>query len=139
MITDTRPVRRVFISYSHDSDEHKARVHALANRLRRDGVTVVLDRDMLPGGPSEGWPEWSERQVKEVELVLVACTETYRQRYEGNQAPGSGTWLCRTTASGASTRHRAGWPRHSANSRPSLPLRSGSLPTIRRTHGGSRI
>jgi TIR domain len=43
-------VRRVFISYSHDSEKHKERVHALGDRLRNDGVTVILDRDMLPGG-----------------------------------------------------------------------------------------
>jgi hypothetical protein len=81
---------RVFISYSHDSDEHKARVHALADRLRSNGVTVLLDRDMLPGGPGEGWPQWSERQVKEADQVLVVCTAIYSERYEGNQPPGGG-------------------------------------------------
>jgi hypothetical protein len=83
-------VGRVFISYSHDSDAHKARVHALAVRLRGDGVTVVLDRDMLPGGPADGWPAWSERQVKETDFVLVACTERYHLSYEGKMPPGIG-------------------------------------------------
>jgi len=44
----------IFISYSHDNDEHKARVHALADRLRSDGLNIILDRDMGPGGPAEG-------------------------------------------------------------------------------------
>lgn len=81
---------RVFISYSHDTEEHKARVASLAQRLRDDGLTVVLDGDMLPGGPAEGWPLWSERQVTETDFVLVACTLIYSQRYEGNQPPGEG-------------------------------------------------
>lgn len=81
---------RVFISYSHDSEEHASRVAALVQQLRDDGVTIVLDRDMLPGGPAEGWPQWSERQVKEADIVLVACTGIYSERYEGNQPPGQG-------------------------------------------------
>jgi hypothetical protein len=76
---------RVFISYSHDSDDHKARVHELAKRLTREsGLTVILDRDTGPGGPDEGWPAWSERQVREADRVLVACSEIYARRYEGN-------------------------------------------------------
>lgn len=52
--------QRVFISYSHDNEEHKARVYDLAKRLRADGLTVIIDHDMLPGGPPEGWSVWSE-------------------------------------------------------------------------------
>jgi hypothetical protein len=81
---------RVFISYSHDSEDQNARVAALAGRLRADGITIVIDSDQLPGGPDEGWPQWSERQVKEADLVLVACTLAYSQRYDGNQPPGNG-------------------------------------------------
>ena len=81
---------RVFISYSHDSDEHKNRVAALARRLRSDRITIVLDTDKLPGGPDEGWPTWSERQVEEADMVLVACTHAYSLRYEGKQPPGEG-------------------------------------------------
>ena len=81
---------RVFISYSHDSEGHKARVASLAQRLRANDLTVVLDSDMLPGGPREGWPQWSERQVTEADFVLVACTPTYSQRCEGDQPQGEG-------------------------------------------------
>jgi hypothetical protein len=35
---------RVFISYSHDDEVHKARVLDLANRLREDGVDAVIDQ-----------------------------------------------------------------------------------------------
>jgi hypothetical protein len=81
---------RVFISYSHDSEAHKKRVYQVAERLRRDGVTISIDRDMLPGGPSGGWASWADDQVRSAEIVLVVCTAIYRQRFEGNQPSGAG-------------------------------------------------
>ena len=38
---------RVFLSYSHDSDEHADRVFALADTLRDRGINVILD-DYVP-------------------------------------------------------------------------------------------
>lgn len=81
---------RVFISYSHDSDAHRSRVQKLAKRLRDDRVSVILDSDCGPGGPSEGWPAWSEAQVRDAERVLVVCTEIYCRRYEAKDVSGSG-------------------------------------------------
>ena len=64
---------------------HLTRVHALADRLAgKKGIDLILDRDTRPGGPDEGWPEWSERQVKEADHVLIACSEEYALRYGGN-------------------------------------------------------
>ena len=80
----------IFISYSHDTASHRDRVRELAERLRRDGVVVIIDRDKLPGGPDQGWPTWSEAQVKECDQVLVACTERYCRSYEGDMPPGQG-------------------------------------------------
>ena len=45
---------RVFLSYSHDSDEHAARVLDLANALRRDG------RLKGSSGPRDGWGGYSK-------------------------------------------------------------------------------
>ena len=39
---------RVFLSYSHDSAKHAARVLDLANTLRRDGIDAILDRYLQP-------------------------------------------------------------------------------------------
>ena len=78
---------QVFLSYSHDDDAHKSRVHALADRLKRDAdLKIVVDRDMLPGGPDEGWPAWSERQVRESDRVLIASSPQYALRYEGKDS-----------------------------------------------------
>ncbi len=81
---------QVFISYSHDDNPHQERVHSLAERLRADGINVIIDRDRLPGGPPEGWPMWSEAQVRNTERVLVVCSAAYRRRYDGKEAPGTG-------------------------------------------------
>jgi hypothetical protein len=55
----------VFLSYRHESDDHRARVRDLAERLEKAGLAVVLDqfaqeRDFHGGGPNEGWPRWSK-------------------------------------------------------------------------------
>jgi len=78
----------VFISYTHDSVEHKARTHALADRLRHDGVMVVCDRDCGPGGPPDGWDKWSETQAENAEVVLLVFTVSYRRCWDGKQPPG---------------------------------------------------
>lgn len=49
--------KTVFISYSHDSDEHRDRVLALSERLRQDGIKTLLDQ-YENGSPSQGWPRW---------------------------------------------------------------------------------
>ena len=62
----------VFISYSHDSEQHKQRVRQLAEDLRNQhGLDVLIDQHMLPGGPAEGWSHWSEEQVRQASKVLA--------------------------------------------------------------------
>jgi hypothetical protein len=84
---------RVFISYSHDSEDHRKRVLELAQRLRRDGFDAWIDRFDPP--PIKGWPHWMERQVADAQWVLLVCTETYRRRFDQREEPGQGrgvTW-----------------------------------------------
>ncbi len=81
---------RVFISYSHDNEEHGRRVFELAERLRSNEIAVVIDRDTGPGGPPQGWPAWSQAQVKDADRVLIACTKTYSRRYDLEEEPGKG-------------------------------------------------
>ncbi len=78
----------VFISYSHDSREHSARVLALADQLRQDGLNANIDRYEV--SPPEGWPHWMDRQIREADFVIVVCTETYLKRTEGREQPGRG-------------------------------------------------
>jgi len=79
---------KVFLSYSHDSAEHKDRVLALCDRLRKDGIDAWIDQYEI--SPSEGWPRWCARRVEEADFVLVVCTETYERRFRGAEEPGRG-------------------------------------------------
>jgi SEFIR domain len=81
--------KKVFISYSHDSDKHRERVLALSERLRADGIETRLDQ-YVNGTPAEGWPRWMLNQLDDAEFVLVVCTETYYRRLRGHEVPGKG-------------------------------------------------
>jgi hypothetical protein len=71
---------RVFLSYSHDSPEHQARVLALATRLVTEGIDAKLDQWVID--PEGGWPLWTEREVADADFVLLVCTDLYRKRVE---------------------------------------------------------
>jgi hypothetical protein len=43
-------IPKVFISYSHDSQEHKKWVLDLATRLRNNGVDAIIDQWALRAG-----------------------------------------------------------------------------------------
>lgn len=80
---------RVFISYSHDSPRHQARVRLLADRLCRDGVDCEIDLD--EPNPPDGWWAWMDRKLAEADFVLVACTDGYYQKATARrQASGHG-------------------------------------------------
>ena len=88
MATLTHPHPKVFISYSHDSREHADRVLELSNHLLRDGIDCVLDQ--YETAPSEGWPRWMERRVRDAAFVLVVCTEIYNRRVLAEEEHGKG-------------------------------------------------
>ena len=66
---------KVFISYSHDSPEHKQWVSELAARLRRDGIDAILDQWDL--GLGDDVTRFMERGIVEADRVLVICTDKY--------------------------------------------------------------
>lgn len=75
----------VFISYSHDSDEHRDRVLALSERLRADGIETMLDRYVERGSPPEGWPRWMLNGLDKASHLLTVCTQTYYRRFRGHE------------------------------------------------------
>lgn len=83
-----KPVR-VFVSYSHDSPEHKARVLALADKLCADGIDCELDQ--YNNFPGKGWYRWSIKQLQKSDFVLLVCTETYCRRLAGEEEEGKGS------------------------------------------------
>lgn len=78
---------QVFISYSHDSGEHIARVRDLADDLSQ-GFFVLFDQYEVE--PREGWPRWSRKCMARANFILAICTETYLRRVDGEEPPGVG-------------------------------------------------
>ena len=81
--------KTVFISYSHDSAEHRERVLGLSERLRDDGIETILDR-YINGSPAQGWPRWMLDQLDAADSVLIVCTEIYYRRFRGHEELGKG-------------------------------------------------
>jgi MinD-like ATPase involved in chromosome partitioning or flagellar assembly len=84
----TRP--RVFISYSHDSPEHSARVLALAQQLRLDGIDGNLDQ--FHNNKLIDWRRWYEEQLRpgNSDFVLTICSAEYKRRIESGADANAG-------------------------------------------------
>lgn len=81
-------IPKVFVSYSHESRPHKDRVLDFTERLRTDGVDAWIDQ--YSPWPKEGWPKWTEFQIRDADFILLVCTETYARRVSGEEVPGRG-------------------------------------------------
>lgn len=83
-----QPVR-VFISYSHDSLEHRANILDLTQELRRAGIDAQIDQ-FIESSPPLSWPLWMNEQIDQSNFVLVVVTETYATRFMNREQPGRG-------------------------------------------------
>jgi len=66
---------KVFISYSHDSADHKRWVGELASTLVTKGVEVILDQ--WDTGPGDDLYRFMQNSLIRANRVLVICTEAY--------------------------------------------------------------
>lgn len=88
MTNDTKSAPRVFISYAQEDVAHSARVLALSNALRRDGITSELDQyhqqELID------WPRWCREQLRPeyADWVLLICTPIYKARVEDPAGTG---------------------------------------------------
>lgn len=71
-------IPKVFISYSHDSQDHKKWVMDLAVRLRNSGVDAILDQWELQ--PGDDIPHFMEHHLASADRVVMVCTEKYVQK-----------------------------------------------------------
>lgn len=93
MLNPAYAAPKVFISYSHDSPEHKDQVLHLANQLRENGIDCNIDQ--YEESPPQGWPRWANDEIEAANFVLIICTELYNQRFRGQEEIGRGkavTW-----------------------------------------------
>ncbi len=79
----------MFVSYSHDSDTYRDKVLALAQRLRKDGLDVHLDR-FEKGAPAKGWHRWMLDWLDAAQFVPVLCTEASCPSLPRHERTGSG-------------------------------------------------
>lgn len=70
----------VFISYSHDNDEHRAWVLKLATDLRYHGVNAILDQWDLRIGTDLRF--FMENGLSASTLVLCVCSENYVRKVD---------------------------------------------------------
>ncbi|MBN6033354.1 SEFIR domain-containing protein [Amycolatopsis sp. 195334CR] len=82
-------VPRLFVTYAHDSPEHKKRVELFARFLRRQvGLDVHLDQwyDNL----RRDWSAWAVEQLTEADFVVVIASPDYKRRADGAAPPHEG-------------------------------------------------
>ncbi|MEV7099505.1 SEFIR domain-containing protein [Amycolatopsis sp. NPDC051045] len=80
---------RVFISYSHDSEEHRNEVRAFATFLRAvAGIDVHLDQWV--GGGRVDWSIWAMTQMQEADFVLIIASAGYKRRADDHNAEPDG-------------------------------------------------
>ena len=70
--------KRVFISYSHDSEEHKEWVRELAEFFVHNGVDAFLDQWDLEYG--DDLASFMETGITEADRVILICTDSYVER-----------------------------------------------------------
>jgi hypothetical protein len=79
---------RVFISYSHDTPAHSARVLQLAQTLRGNGIDVELDQ--FHSHQIVDWPRWCRENIAAADFVLCVCTAEYQRRIDQQVPPEQG-------------------------------------------------
>lgn len=67
---------KVFISYAWESEEHRAWVRSLADRLLADGIEAIVDQYDL--GLGDRLPQFMEESVSSADYVLIVCTPAYK-------------------------------------------------------------
>ncbi|MEU0536416.1 toll/interleukin-1 receptor domain-containing protein [Amycolatopsis tolypomycina] len=76
----TDPVR-VFVSYTHDSPEHREHVLALSDFLVRHGLDVTLDQWQPVA--RQDWYTWAIAGIETADHVIVVASARYREVADG--------------------------------------------------------
>jgi hypothetical protein len=76
-------IPKVFLSYSHDTLEHKKWMLELATRLRNSGVDAIIDQFELQLG--DDVPHFMEKHLATSNKILMICTERYVEKANNGQ------------------------------------------------------
>lgn len=74
---------KVFISYSHDNDDHKNWVRKLAEDLTNNGIETILDVWHLRVADDLGF--FMEKSIRESDYTLLICTPTFSNKVNNRQ------------------------------------------------------
>ena len=66
---------KVFISYSHDTPEHRRWVSKLATKLCDEGVDAIFDQWNF--SPNQDLTQFMEAGIRDSDRILVICTDSY--------------------------------------------------------------
>lgn len=73
--------KRVFISYSHDSDQHREWVRSLAEYLLDNGIDVMLDQWDVELG--DDLAAFMEKAIRHTDRVVAISTDAYVEKANG--------------------------------------------------------
>jgi len=71
-------IPKAFISYSHDTLEHKKWTLELATRLRNNGIDAILDQFELQ--PGADIPHFMETHLASADKIVMICTDNYVEK-----------------------------------------------------------
>src|SRR4051794_4820628 len=84
-----RAAPRVFVSYAHETQEHKDQVRRFATFLRaRVGLDVHLDQ--WYENERRDWSQWAVDHLVNSDFILVIASPNYKRRADGAAAPDDG-------------------------------------------------
>jgi hypothetical protein len=76
-------IPKAFISYSHDTQEHKKWALQLATRLRNNGIDAILDQFELQ--PGADLPHFMETNLSSADKIIMICTDQYVNKANNGQ------------------------------------------------------
>ncbi|QWF83009.1 toll/interleukin-1 receptor domain-containing protein [Amycolatopsis sp. CA-230715] len=72
----------VFVSYTHDDEDHRRAVLKFATVLQNSGIAVTLDR--WASDRRRDWQAWAVKGMTECDYVIVIASKDYRRMGDGN-------------------------------------------------------
>ncbi|HUC57971.1 MAG TPA: SEFIR domain-containing protein, partial [Streptosporangiaceae bacterium] len=76
---------RVFISYAHESEDHKRSVSQFAAFLITEGMDVRIDSEDNQG--RRDWQLWASKEIRAADFVLVIASPQCREVGDGDEPP----------------------------------------------------
>lgn len=84
------PKPKIFISYSHESNEWKEQIRLFVNGMRIHGLDCIFDK-YTPENPL--WSNWMREGVYNSDYIFIFCTKSYKEKFITNsQYKNSGVY-----------------------------------------------